>query len=108
MFWVLIRIASASLSLNYPQIPSLSGLLVQTIFVQFVFCTKLFTEKHVHFTTPDEVMTLILFKFLYCSFYEKKKKNIVNVLKISTHCFCFYKMFINELQSKNICCRSSS
>ena len=74
MLWVLIRIASASLSLNYPQIPSLSGLLVQTIFVQFVFCTKLFTEKHVHFTTLDEVMTLILFKFLYCSFYDKKKK----------------------------------
>ena len=25
-------------------------------------------------TSPDDVMTLILFKFLYCSFYDKKKK----------------------------------
>ena len=45
-----------------------------TIFVQFVFCTQLSTENHVHFTTPDDFMTLILFKFLYSSFYAKKKK----------------------------------
>ena len=39
--------------------------------------------------SPDDVMTLILFKFLYCSFYDKKKKNAVNVLvlKIWTQCF---------------------
>ena len=55
--------------------------------MHFFFCTQLFTEKHVHFTTPDDVMKLILFKFLYYSFYEKK--NTVNVLKISTHCFLF-------------------
>ena len=47
---------------------------MRTILVLFVICTQLVTEKHVHFTTPDDVMTLILFKFLYCSFYEKKKK----------------------------------
>ena len=54
---------------------------------------SLFTEKHIHFTTPDDVMTLVLFKFLFCSFYDKrkerkKKKNTINVLKISnTLCF---------------------
>ena len=56
--------------------------------MQFVVCTQLFNEKHVQFTTPDDVMTLILFKFLYFSFYDKKKKkkrNTVNVLKISTN-----------------------
>ena len=42
--------------------------------MQFVFCTQLFTDKHVHFTTPDDVMTLILFKFLCCTFYDKKKE----------------------------------
>ena len=43
----------------------------------FIFCTQLFTEKHVYFTSSDDVMTLILFKFLYCSFYDKKKKIII-------------------------------
>ena len=43
------------------------------MFVQLVFCTQLLTEKPVQFTTPDDVMTLILFKFLYCSFYDKKR-----------------------------------
>ena len=42
--------------------------------MQCVFCTQLFTEKHVHFNTPDDVMTPILLKFLYCSFYDKEKK----------------------------------
>ena len=51
---------------------------------------QLFTEKHVHFTIPDDVMTLVLFKFLYCSFYEKKKKK----------CFCFYKMLINAVAAE--------
>ena len=75
--------------------------------MQFVFCSQLFTEKHVHFTTTDDVMTLILFEFLYCSYYEKKKKkkNTVNVLKISTHFFlsfffCFYKMLINAVAAQ--------
>ena len=35
--------------------------------MQFVFCT------HVHFTTPDDVMTLLLFKFLCCCFYDKNE-----------------------------------
>ena len=35
---------------------------------------NLYTEKHVHFTTPEDVMILILFKFLYCSFMTKKSK----------------------------------
>ena len=82
--------------------------------MQFVFCTQLFTEKHFHFTTPDDVMTLILFKFVYCSFYEKKKEekkkqmHTVNVLKI--YCFCFYKMLINTVaaQEQKMCCGSSS
>ena len=56
-------------------------------------CTQLFTEKHVHFTTPDDFMALILFKFLYCSFYEKKTANTVNVLKSSTHRFFFVFFF---------------
>ena len=72
--------------------------------MQLVFCTQLFTEKHVYFTTPDDVMTLILFKFLYCSFMtknktkqkKKKKKNnnkkTVNVLKVSTNCFLFLQI----------------
>ena len=51
--------------------------------MQFVFCTQLFTEKHVHITTPDYVMTLILFKFLWCSFYDKKKKEYRNMCKCS-------------------------
>ena len=58
------------------------------MFVQLVFCTQLFTEKYVHFTTPDDTMTLILFNFLYCSFYDQKKKRKV---------FCFYKMLINAV-----------
>ena len=56
--------------------------------MQFVFCTQLFTEKHVQFTIPYDVMTLILFKSLYYSFYDKKK-NTLNALKISTHVFLF-------------------
>ena len=88
--------------------------------MQFVFCRQLFnTEKHVHFTTPDDVMTLILFKFLYCSFYEKQQQinnknkqtnkkqqqqqqNTVNVLKISTHCFFlfFYTTLINAVAAQ--------
>ena len=45
--------------------------------------------------SPGDVVTLILFKFLYCSFYDKKKKKkkktttTVNVLKIWTQCFLF-------------------
>ena len=39
--------------------------------MQFVFCTELFIEKHLHFTTPADVTTLILFHFWYCSFYDK-------------------------------------
>ena len=68
--------------------------------MQLVVRAQLFTEKHVHFTIPDDVMTLILFKFLYCSFYDKTKKNTVNVLKISTNCFCFYKMLINAVAAQ--------
>ena len=70
--------------------------------MQIVFCTQLFTEKHVHFTTPDDVMTLILFKFLYCSSYDKKKKkkDTVKILKISTIFFCFYKMLINAVATQ--------
>ena len=56
--------------------------------MQFVFCTQLFTKKHVHFTIPDDVMTLILFKFLYCCFYDRKKNTVID-LKISTHCCLF-------------------
>ena len=56
--------------------------------MQFVFCTQLFTKKHVYFTTPDDVMTLTLFKCLYCNFYDKKEK-YSKCYKISTHCFLF-------------------
>ena len=45
--------------------------------MQFVFCTQLYTEVHVHFTTPGDVITLlILFKFLSCSFYDEKKDTV--------------------------------
>ena len=42
-------------------------------------------------------MTLILFKFVCCSFCDKKKKkkNTLNVLKISTHCF-FVVVFLQN------------
>ena len=55
--------------------------------MQFVFCTQLFTEKHVHFTAPNDVMTLILFKLWYCSFYDKEEYS--NGSKISTQCLLF-------------------
>ena len=63
------------------------------------FFFLVFFFKHVHFTTPDDVTTLILFKFLYCSFYDKKKNkkqtmNTVNVLKFSTHRFLFVCLFV--------------
>ena len=77
--------------------------------MQLVFCTQVFTEQHVHFTTPDDVMTLILFKFLYCSFYGKKKeeyskcsKHLNKLFFVSTKCLSM------QLDPKNICCRSSS
>ena len=80
--------------------------------MQLVFCTRVCTEQHIHFTTPDDVMTLILFKFLYCSFYDKKKekKNTVNVLNISKNCFLFLQnaLISIKLHTKNICCRSNS
>ena len=74
--------------------------------MQFVFCTQLFTEKHVHITTPDYVMTLILLKFLCCSFYDKKKNTVtcVNVLKISTHCFFFVVFFVVVFLFVFFCC----
>ena len=69
--------------------------------MQFVFCTQIFTEKHVHFTTPDDVMAQILFKFLYCSFYDKKKKEYSKCSKsLNTLLFCFDKMLINAVAAQ--------
>ena len=74
--------------------------------MQFVFCTQLFTEKHVHFTTPDDVMTLILFKFLCCSFYDitkeysKCSKNLNTLFFVSTNaykCSCSRKTYVVEV-----------
>ena len=66
--------------------------------MQLVFCTQLFTETLVDFTTPDDVMTLILFKFLYCSFYEKKKNEYSLCSKnLNKLFFCFYKMLISAV-----------
>ena len=77
-----------------------------------LFCTQLFTEKHVHFTTSDDVMKLILFKFLYCSFNDKKnktkKKNIKCSKNLNNFFFIYTKCLSVQLQPKNICCRSSS
>ena len=68
------------------------------------FCAIcLLTEKHAHFTTPDDVMTLILFKFLYCSQkeYSKCLKKKLNTL------FLFYKMPINAVAAQEHCSGSS-
>ena len=54
--------------------------------------------------SPDDVMTLILFKFLYRRFYDQKKKKKKKKEKkeyskcsknLNTMFFCFYKMLIN-------------
>ena len=71
--------------------------------MQFVFCTQLCTEKHVHFATPDDVMALILFNFFTVVFYDKKKERKEYskcTVKISIHCFCFYKMLINAVAAQ--------
>ena len=68
--------------------------------VQFVFCTHLFTEKHVHFTTPDDVTTLILFKFLCCSFYDKKEYSKCSKNLNTLFFFSFCKMLIKEVAAQ--------
>ena len=61
-----------------------------------------FTEKHfcllLKSTTPGDAMALILFKFLYCSFYDRKEYSKCS--KISIHRFCFYKMLINAVAAQ--------
>ena len=78
------------------------------LLAQFVFCTQLFTGKHVHFTTPvmsftvtldTVVINQILFKFLYYSFYDPKKYSKCSK-NLNTLFFFFYKILINAVATQ--------
>ena len=62
------------------------------------------------FTTPDDVLTLILFKFLYCRFFgqkkKKKKKNTLNTLFLflqnAYECSCSPRTYVVEVVPEHL------